>query len=54
MENYPGYDYLRLHDSQTLALPEGSWKVDLNGQTAAVTGAGTLAVSADGGATFDG
>lgn len=53
LENYPGYDYLRLHDDQTLALPEGSWKVDLNGQAAAVTGAGTLAASVDGGATFD-
>ena len=53
MENYAGHDFLRLHDDQTLALPEGTWKVDLNGQTAAVTGAGALAVSADGGATFD-
>lgn len=53
LENYAGCDYLRLHDSQALALPEGSWKVDLNGQAAAVTGAGALAVSVDGGATFD-
>lgn len=51
--NYGGCDYLRLHDGQSLALPEGAWKVDLNGQSAVMTGAGQLEASVDGGVTFD-
>lgn len=52
LEAYAGYDYLRLHDSQPLALSAGTWKADLNGQSVVLTGQGTLEVSADGGATF--
>lgn len=52
MENYAGHDFLRIHDGQPLALPAGTWKADLNGQSVMLTGAGALEASVNGGATF--